>query len=320
MYIYGGFSKRCQDFCSDVWYVSLPRCEAEGECTWVELGVMGNTGPGRYAIHCFPSQCCSENATTGFRRWRMAVTSNQDIMYMFGGHRLWHGFSADNSLFNRWKLYNKYPFGGYMDDLWMYSRSKANTVLCCSSLRMFTLIIPANDSWKQVLPWESCYSWPGDEWEQRDEMICTSFWPEPRASAAMVYFNSSLYLHGGYRVIFPYPHTGSRGSGSGVSQRSESGISAFDTLPYYLHDLWVYRFGKGGWVRPGYAFLSPRAFAENNLWEEITPANATERPAARRDHTMIVAGSVFFLVGGYSGNYHFMDFWIYNTCKKLAVL
>lgn len=36
-------------------------------------------------------------------------------------------------------------------------------------------------------------------------------------------------------------------------------------------------------------------------------------PVARRGHTMVVAGSIFFLFGGYTSNFYLNDFWLYNT-------
>lgn len=43
-------------------------------------------------------------------------------MMIFGGHRLWHGFATDNSESNSWSSYAEYPKGGYLDDLWVYTK------------------------------------------------------------------------------------------------------------------------------------------------------------------------------------------------------
>lgn len=57
-----------------------------------------------------------------FRRWRFAsVLVGSDVIYVFGGHRLWHGFAADNSEANRWESRDTLPTGGYLDDLWRFS-------------------------------------------------------------------------------------------------------------------------------------------------------------------------------------------------------
>jgi hypothetical protein len=41
---------------------------------------------------------------------------------IFGGHRLWHGYSPENSQDNNWGTYNTRPIGGYLDDLWIYTK------------------------------------------------------------------------------------------------------------------------------------------------------------------------------------------------------
>jgi hypothetical protein len=69
-----------------------------------------------------------------------------------------------------------------------------------------------------------------------------------------------LWLHGGYRTAFPYPHIASPGADSGTSRKAGiAQLSSYPTLPYFLDDLWVYnlsawmrrscrraRWGKGG--------------------------------------------------------------------------
>ena len=45
-------------------------------------------------------------------------------MMVFGGHRLWHGFATDNSEANSWSSYAEYPKGGYLDDLWVYTKKQ----------------------------------------------------------------------------------------------------------------------------------------------------------------------------------------------------
>jgi hypothetical protein len=58
------------------------------------------------------------------RLWRHATVSWGMSMYLFGGHRLWHGFSEDNRKENSWRDYGQYPRGGYLDDLWVLNKSK----------------------------------------------------------------------------------------------------------------------------------------------------------------------------------------------------
>lgn len=41
---------------------------------------------------------------------------------IFGGHRLWQGYSPENSQTNNWGDYETRPIGGYLDDLWIYTK------------------------------------------------------------------------------------------------------------------------------------------------------------------------------------------------------
>lgn len=43
-------------------------------------------------------------------------------MMIFGGHRLWHGFATDNSEANAWSSFEEYPEGGFLQDLWVYTK------------------------------------------------------------------------------------------------------------------------------------------------------------------------------------------------------
>lgn len=53
------------------------------------------------------------------RRWRFATATSGDKLWLFGGHRLWHGFHPRNSVDNDWAFTDEdFPLGGYMNDLW----------------------------------------------------------------------------------------------------------------------------------------------------------------------------------------------------------
>lgn len=41
---------------------------------------------------------------------------------IYGGHRLWQGYSPENSYLNDWSDYVTRPKGGYLDDLWIYTK------------------------------------------------------------------------------------------------------------------------------------------------------------------------------------------------------
>lgn len=45
-------------------------------------------------------------------------------MMVFGGHRLWHGFATHNAEANSWASFDEYPEGGYLGDLWVYTKTQ----------------------------------------------------------------------------------------------------------------------------------------------------------------------------------------------------
>ena len=81
-------------------------------------------------------------------------------MAIFGGHRLWQGYSPENSYLNDWSSYITRPAGGYLNDLWIYTKYldfsypgqtyKAN-----------------NGLWQFKKPNKQCYSDPGLSWDSR---------------------------------------------------------------------------------------------------------------------------------------------------------
>jgi hypothetical protein len=84
---------------------------------------------------------------------------------IFGGHRLWHGFSQANSEDNDWKNYDERPFGGYLNDLWIYTK-----VLDYSEFKNdFRTYI---GRWKNLRVKEYCYANPGTSWESRCVYVC----------------------------------------------------------------------------------------------------------------------------------------------------
>jgi hypothetical protein len=85
-------------------------------------------------------------------------------MAIFGGHRLWQGYSPENSLLNDWSSYVTRPVGGYLNDLWIYTKYldysfpgqtyKSN-----------------NGRWKLKQPLEQCFPNPGLSWDSRYDFI-----------------------------------------------------------------------------------------------------------------------------------------------------
>ena len=58
------------------------------------------------------------------KRWKFSVAYDGLSMMVFGGHRLWHGFATDNSESNSWSSSQEYPKGGYLQDLWVYTKTQ----------------------------------------------------------------------------------------------------------------------------------------------------------------------------------------------------
>jgi len=285
--MFGGFSRRCEDFCSDVWEHDAAACLAArragaapsavaAACRWYDMGSLGRDGPAK--------------------RWRHSTATDGSAVFVFGGHRLWHGFSPENSEANRWRLETTRQYGGYLDDLWRYTPGGA----------------PGDaGNWSQLLPRESCFHRRGVAHDARFDIRCRVFWPEPRASASLVstlprdvgdvdaaaaaagHDNASLLLYGGFRAPFPYPHRRSRGAGTATSRAAADGLAPYPTAPYYLDDLWRFRFDTG-------------------LWSEVAPTS-TSNPEARRDSTLrMSSASSFLLFAGYGTNHLHDDLWNFN--------
>ncbi|OQR98016.1 tenascin-X-like [Achlya hypogyna] len=104
---------------------------------------------------------------------------------------------------------------------------------------------------------------------------------------------SLRYIHGGYHTFFPYPITSGAGAGRAAFRGPGPGYTPFPTNPYYLADLWVYNLSSG-------------------LWTEVTPLSGVQ-PSARTEHSMIAAGPVLVLFGGYMSNFYYQDMWHFNT-------
>ncbi|KAF0695740.1 Aste57867_13476 [Aphanomyces stellatus] len=122
---------------------------------------------------------------------------------------------------------------------------------------------------------------------------CAMTWPPARAGHASVILADGLYIHGGYQTFFPYPTTTGRGAGRGVLEGSGQGYTPFPTNPYYLSDLWLFNL-------------------TTMRWQEIQPRFGT-MPDPRTEHSMVSAGNVFVLFGGYRSNYYYEDTWQFNT-------
>jgi len=345
--VYGGFSRMCEDTCNDMWALNLAECQRENE-----RGLVGR-GPGPETLRndyrasrglppTPPIYCNWEKFATLDRigpgnRGRAASTSDSSLslFIIFGGLRLWQGFAQANDLNNFWKDTTRFPFGGYLDDLWIFSLDPAgpstffgerntdlgttlfkgamptdvktgewrigktrdipsgNEALKTRDLLLGEPVVTKFGAWQQVLPREACYTYPGQLYTERNNILCSITWPPARADGTIAKVNEFLYLFGGYSAPFPYPHVKGRGSGPGVSSLSSDSAGPYPTYPYYLSDLWRFDFVSGSWT-------------------EIKQAAGEPWPQGRRGHTMIRAGEALIVTGGYSENVYLDEFWIYN--------
>lgn len=137
LYVYGGFSQRCTDFCDDLWFFDIYLK------SWREVYTAGKLTK-FYTDTLFDEEVTLNatdvpvtNSTSKFagpsKRWRHSMVLGKSYydasdgnykqkMAIFGGHRLWHGFSSENSQTNNWDSYITRPRGGYLDDLWIYTK------------------------------------------------------------------------------------------------------------------------------------------------------------------------------------------------------
>lgn len=110
MYVYGGFSQRCADYCDDIWMFDIYLK------SWRQVYAAG----GLSKLDGFVKE--GEIWGGPGKRWRHSMINVGNIMVVFGGHRIWHGFAFENSEDNDWLDYTTYPKGGYLDDFWVYTK------------------------------------------------------------------------------------------------------------------------------------------------------------------------------------------------------
>ena len=229
MMIYGGFSHECEDYCEDIWIFDFEMR------TWSRHE---GGGPGK--------------------RWQFSMTSAADSIFVFGGHRLWHGFSPQNSASNRWTSTDGLPEGGYLSDFWQWSNDK--------------------QIWVEIEGKETCFASPGLTWESRNDQHCEVFWPGRRSGHAAVYDESRhrVWLHGGYNSYFPYPTNKDEGSGPGTQSLGRQHKAFLPTYQFWLDDLWFYDIESGYW-------------SKENIFGR--------QPARRSGHILIASGDILILHG-----------------------
>jgi hypothetical protein len=207
-------------------------------------------------------------------------------MYVFGGFRLWHGFAHENAVENDWSDVSQYPHGGYLNDLWVYDK--------------------LTNQWTNVTETVECPELTVLQELENLAVECVLAWPPSRAGHASVIYKDALYLHGGYRTFFPYPSTTSAGAGRGTLTMRGTGFTPYPDHPYYLSDLWMFNLTTHVWTH-----------LELNPDDDLDSRPLHERvPAARLDHSLVVADDVFVLFGGYVTNYYYDDTWQYNISRN----
>jgi hypothetical protein len=213
-------------------------------------------------------------------------------MFIFGGHRLWHGFASDNSDANRWNSTAELPFGGYLDDFWIYEKRMLSAVEPVPTLS------EGYGEFSRVQPRSLCQEDPGIEWAARDDVSCTTTWPAGRAGHQAVWDpdRNGMWLHGGYRTHFPYIRTDGQGSAPGI-KTSSSGFIPYPDAQSYLSDMWFFNVTDGFWT--------------------LVELESEQNPLARAGHALVrLSSETLLLFGGYSNNYHFDDTWEFDMPSR----
>lgn len=275
MYVYGGFSQRCADFCDDMWMFDI------GMKSWRQvyqagalsaldgfLDDFGNGGPGK--------------------RWRMSMVEVDATMAIFGGHRLWHGYALENSEENDWNDFTAYPFGGYLDDFWIYTKVLDLKTETGSDFKT------TDGSWQKIEGKETCVDEPGLSWASRFDIRCFTLWPPERAGhAALLDEKRNLFwVFGGYKTYYPYLSTDEFGAGVGKATSSD-GFVPYPSYLYYLNDMWYYNFTDG-------------------YWTEVKFDVGDAQPEGRMDMMFLLTEEVIFMHGGYANNYLYDDLWYFD--------
>ena len=105
---FAGMYSSCECCCSTIKLI----------CKLLVFGVyifaFAAAGPSKRWRHSMVSAEATTDPKTGVITQRMAI---------YGGHRLWQGYSPENSQDNNWDSYITRPIGGYLDDLWVYTKT-----------------------------------------------------------------------------------------------------------------------------------------------------------------------------------------------------
>lgn len=328
--VYGGYAQLCGDLCSDIWDFPISACAANpDECHWVQIGDMGRRGPGKRT-----------------RAAHTAVGSSR--LVLFGGQRLWHGFSAENSVVNNWDVVapsdsdefsTALPYGGFLDDLWVFTwrpdgawggnyngttnsgygqETKGGVETKNPAFRELSMgepIRPTQCSGGSVVGCSRVGAW--QQVLPREECHATPglLWTQRNDITCT--------------VVWP-----ARRAAAALASRGEElflhGGYSVATFPY-PHPLGRgYQAGTGAKAQDSaaHAGILPHQSVNHfrsdlwrfswltGLWHEIVPDTGDDVPAARRSHSLVVAASrLLILFGGFSKNSLYSDMWFFNLTE-----
>lgn len=318
MYVYGGYSLRCQDFCDDIWYFdvfmkSWKQLYLESALQRLYFETFG-VEKYYYSYREVPSDNSSREWSDGTvqssrgpgKRWKATMTvgpkyfdpSDPSDVYptgrwkqqfaFFGGFRIWHGFYDANYEGNNWEDYNKGQYGGYLDDFWIYTKYLDTRTNPGENF------MESSGLWHYVHPRTQTIETPGISFESRFDLTTITLWPGARSSNGFAWDASRniIWLFGGYRTYFPYLRTDGAGAGPGVSA-STGGAIPYPGYDYFLNDLWYYNLTDGYWTQ-----------IEFDQHDAI--------PEPRAEFVFLFIDEILFLHGGYADNYYFDDVWYFN--------
>ena len=195
--------------------------------------------------------------------------------------RLWQGYSPENSEGNNWSNYTTRPLGGYLDDLWIYTRIIDNSSSPGVDLRSYS------GRWALIQPNQEC---PVGK-SSANVFTCSALLPDARAGHASAFdsIRNRIWIYRGYSVDFPYLNSEGEGSGPGTSVNiGRVGFVPYPSFDYFKSNLWYYDLTAKVWIE------------ESALTSPIT------MPAARMDAVMLFLGDVLFFNGGYGDNGKFL--------------
>ena len=312
--IYGGYSPLCEDYCADLWTLNVRTCLLARSNALVSGGEVAHMTATTSAYVTAAAAAAATAACAAWvraeavagpaARWRMASTQVGDDWYIFGGQRLWQGFSPGAEAANGWATGGAMTIGGMLDDLWRLRYVPGD---------LASAVSPASGGrggFIQITPRESCSSLPpAAPPKPVFDATCEVIWPRARIQAAMAATGAGataqLYLHGGYSVAYPYPQTLGAGAGPGTAAAASDGPRPYSGQPYLLADMWRFDVVAG-------------------LWTLLAPAVAdAPTPSPRLGHSLTALasdGGVLLLFGGQADDGLQGDTWLFSLRAGAWVL